>query len=665
MNNQEIVTQVTGLTSSEQNELYGLITSEWSRLYAYSRKDIWRSCFNVYNQKFSLPLRQQESWIQNIRVFIPTIRTLVNALEPAMTNMLLSSDKYINIKADPILEDCWTDIVLVNDKYCDAKDHNDFSTNTQKAILQAAITGDNYSIVRQTGPYFESKTLSLTDIVISPLREKINTSNKILKFLKSPFDLMVDRQSGVPYFNIEDLEDQRLNLDEDKRYSQESKNPHDRSDRAQLGAGLEILEAHLYHHKFSSGKVINNTVVSVVVSPYRIIRFETNINIDRIIHNTWNIPAPGVYYGTGIIEPTIPSINYVNTLMTAELVGLMLDAMSGYTYNITDAQTRTAVKKGKFQISPFALIGVGPNANLQPFQRPTTRRSGQEFFNLIKQELIEVTGADTPVSGINSVGGFPESNNFRQLQYQANSSKISSHAKWWDKAYMREHTFRKLKELHQSMFEIADDGTGQTITLPRTDLIRFWLGKIGWEAQKIETKLKDPRFLSEFAKPIEFAAIEIIGTQTSLNKQEDLQSLVSAVTQIRPEQAPFIKWPSLTREVFKRFGVKNVDDFVLTEDEVQQMAQQQATDGTNNEDLEVLINAIESGVNPDTGEPLSPEDIEFLKQQYEEMSGQPYDQTQNDNEVNITDNPQESEEVLLDDPNLQEGEQVNEQQQSI
>lgn len=635
MDTKPITEQITGLTTSEQGEVIALVLNEWKKWYHHQRRDAWRTFFNVYNQKYSIPLRQNESWIQGIRVFMPTVRMLVNSLEPTMTNFLMPNDEYLEIEQDPILEDFYTKVALTNNEF------TDFKTSTQRNVIQACITGDTYTLTQQKGPYFESRCISNSDIVVTPLQEDISNSTKILRFFKTPYDLQQDVIQGqAKYFALDDLEDEGFKKQFERRLSAGNKNPHDRGEDAQLGEGLTIYEAHIYHHKLESGKRVINTIVTIVDEPKRIIRFEPNSNIKRIKHTTWSVTPPNVYYGTGIVEPAVPLVNYSNSLMTAELVGLMLDAMSGYTYNITDEQTRIAVKKGKFQINPFALIGVGPNAQLQPLVRPTTRRSGFEFFNAIKQELIEVSNANTGVSGVNSVGGFPESKEFQQLQYGANSSRLESTAKWWDKNYLVTDTYEKIKEIQQTLFDNVPDGFGGSFTMPNYRLIQWHMKKIGWDDQKISEKLDDPsgRFLQVLAQPIEFSQVKAIGTQSVINKQRDLEAFSKSVAEIRPEESPVIKWPEVSRERFKRHGVKDPNKFVLTDEEIaeaqaiqqEQMAQEQAQamqiqpEVSQEEELDMIINALESSVNPDTGEPLTDEDSQILLETYKSITGEDY-----------------------------------------
>lgn len=325
MDTKPITEQITGLTTSEQGELISLVLNEWKKWYHHQRRDAWRTFFNVYNQKYSIPLRQQESWIQGIRVFMPTVRMLVNSMEPTMTNFLLPNDEYLEIDQDEILEDFYTKVLLVNNEL------TDFKTTTQRNVMQACITGDTNNIIQQKGPYFESRCISNADLVVTPLQQDISKSTKILRYFKTPYDLEMDKtEAGVQYFAYDDLEDYGFQKQFERRLSAGNKNPHDRGEDAQLGEGFPIYEAHIYHHKLESKKRITNTIVSVIDSPSRIIRFEPESNINRIKHTTWSVQAdPNIYYGTGIVEPTVPLVNYSNSLMTAELVGLMLDAMSG------------------------------------------------------------------------------------------------------------------------------------------------------------------------------------------------------------------------------------------------------------------------------------------------------------------------------------------------
>lgn len=620
MANVQLVEQLTGLTSGDQISLGSWIVSEHEEAGRHDRRTTWKACYDAFNLKHATPLKKVQSWLHGIRIFMPTIRTIVGSVEPAMTNLLLSNKDYIKIESDPILEDYYTQVLLDNNNFSDDDEHEDFETNTQQGIIQATITGDTYSGIRQTGPYFECKTISLTDIAVSPLKHKINTCNKFIKFLKCPYDLKIDQiKRQIPYFDFEDLEETVLSKDAEVRRSfQKGKNPYDRGDYAQLGEGLELIEAKIYYKKLDNGTEISNAVCTVVKDDHRIIRFEGQINgqgkpanVNDIFHTQFSAVGPNIYYGTGLIEPNIPSINYKNSLMIAELAGLMLDSMRTYTYNVEDERTRIAAKKGKLVPGLGKFIGVGRDPQINLLERGGARRSGFEFYNAIKQEMIEVSNSNTGISGVNSIGGFPESKEFQQLQFNANSTRLQSHARWWDRKYLVEGNYRIVKEIQKSQF----DENGQ----PIYDLIAFRCRKIGWSPEKIAQKIYDPRFIQALAVPIEFSAVKAMGAEAQLAKQQDMERLNGVVLNARPEQTPFIKWGHVTREQFKQAGVSELDKAVVTEEEEQQQQQQKQE---QNEQLVQAIQILVEGfkMNPN----ITEEEIQQAMQVFQEITGMPF-----------------------------------------
>lgn len=543
----------------------------WKFGYDANQTEMHADCYDAYTQTFKTPVADEESWIDDLRMYLPVTQMLVDTLRAAMINIMFPNDRYVSIENE-IVGEFLTDILLQN------FDSSNWITNTHESILQAAICGDNFSLIRSKGPYFEAVPISLNDIRVFPLHKDLSQTNKVILLRKSAYELA--NNPSVQYIaeGLQKLIDQEDTVGDDKTNSnkkqQAKKNEYRRSDDQKIGKGHLLLECHIPYFKFArTGRIARNIIVTVIKDTQTIVRYieqESDELADMIVKTGWSQNTPNAFWTRGVVEPVLSIQSFMNSTLTNELVGGYLDNMGGIMFDPTDPRVREYSET--WENSPNAKWAVPAGANIQAIPRMQRRPFAFEYLGYMKQELLEVTNAQQPMSGGQSNVKFATVAN---IQFQAANGRVAATAAHWDEHYIKKISYKIIQGIYNQMFQVVPGQGmyGNAQRIPNMQAIVFWMKKVGYDDKKIFTKLSDPAFMKELATPIEMTQIRPTGTKTTTNRLEKLDRFERYIKGILETPAgQFGKWHNIPKIWSKLADIPEAEDTYYTMEEIQEQA---------------------------------------------------------------------------------------------
>lgn len=557
----------------EGSQLKSEITEMWRLGYDSSQTEIQANCYDAYTQTWTTDLADEESWMDDLRTYLPITQMLVDTLRAAMINIMFPNDRYVSIENE-IVGEFLTDVLLQNFA------ESDWITNTHEGILQAAICGDTFTLVRSKGPYFEAVPVSLQDIRIYPLHRDMTQTNKMILLRKSSWELA--NNPSTPYIQetVQTLTDKEDEIGDSVQASQKRtapKNEYRRSENQKIGKGSILIEAHIPYMYFPKTKrAAKNIICTIDKDSQEIVRYteqKTDELADKIVHTTWSQNTPNQFWGRGIVEPVLSIQSFMNSTLSNELVGGYLDNMGGIMYNATDPLTREY--SASWELAPEAKWATTPNSMIQPIPRTPRRPFAFEYISIMKQELLELTNAQQPFSGGNNPAKFATVAN---IQFQAASGRVAATAAHWDEHYIKRLALRILRGIYAQMFQEVPSTApfGQPQRRPNMQAIVFWMKKVGWDNQKIFQKINDPQFMSELATPIDLTRIQPTGTRTTTNKMERLERFERYVFGlVNTPSMQFGKWQNIPKIWAKLSDIPDAEDTYYSMEEMQQQYAEQ------------------------------------------------------------------------------------------
>lgn len=575
---------LVNLTPDEEDQLTRFVSFVWKEGFNTERQEVWANADDAYHQRWTSTLVEEESWINDLKIYMPITQMLVDTLRAAMINIMIPNDRYI-IFENELVGEFYTDLILRNFA------NSNWITNLHESILQAAITGDTFNLIRNKGPFIEAVPLSLHDIRVYPEDKDLSKTNRVILLRKSTFDLRTN--PTIPYiFEAvkrlhERSDEQGSNKGQTKKLNEIERNEYRRNEDTANGRGHLLLEAHIPYFKFENGREITNVIVTIDKESRKLLRFSEIKDprlADNIIHTTWSQVTPNTFWGRGVVEPVLPIQYFMNSAMTQELIAGAQDSMSGIIYDVTDPEMLKLAET--WENGPFTRWGVrgNPNQVIQPQPRLPRRSFAFEFIPFMEQKLIELTNAQAPVSGVNSPVRFATQAN---IQFQATNSRVAANAAHWDLRHLIPIAFTVLRNIHSQMFQTVPAGLfGQPQKIPNMKVIIFWMRQVGWNTQKIFQKLSDNFFMSELATDIDLTKIKATGTKTSIDRSERLQKLTNFIFgNLQTPGAQFINWYQATKEWEQSADIPEGIVFPLSviEQSVREDEQNQETDQQSNQ----------------------------------------------------------------------------------
>ena len=606
----EIDRQQVPLLEGEERELVAYVKHLYERGKNNSRKNIWTNCYNAYNQVWSDEFSKEYSWIKDLALYMQTMTQLVDIWESVLTGFLFPSDEsYISIE-DDVVGKFWEDVLLHN------FERTDFISATHEAVQQSAITGENAMLVQPNGPYVEAKPVSIFEVFYTPLSGDLREVSKIHMLKKTEFQL---RNSKIGYFNLDKLRDIPFWQWQEENTSTNSvvnKNQPSTHNDPSLGEGFTIYQAYIHYFKFTTPpkRELTNFIATVSINPETLIRFEPQGTIDPFTRNGWKPKAgPGLYYSKGVVEPNLSPLAFSNTMMTMSMVDTFMRILGVYTYNVTDEWTHMQNLRKKMLLQPGGFIPVGPNAQIEPLMKHTNSINvGESFIAFQKNEMVETTGAFPALSGAQE-GNLDPTATLTNIRAQAAGGRAALIARHWDQTYLKPIIWRVIQIIQEQLKQVPivqpDQVTGQPQIVGfqpgfNQELFMFWAKNIGWNQEDVMKHLNDPNFVQQLLAPIELNQIKPTGTQTQANRLQ-LQTSIDTVIQTAQggELSQYIQWDKMAEALVEAHIQRKPDDFVLTKEE---FLQQQ---------IEQMTQLINGGVDPNTGQPFTNEQLNSLNVQ--------------------------------------------------
>ena len=609
------------LTDNQRNELISFVTDVWRNGYAYTKMREWINCSDAYHLVFRKPLSDSASYLNDYRVYYPIARTLCDVGTKSMTAYMVPSTKYLNVKR-ALVGEFITNAILQN--FAEVN----WISDTDETVLQAGQCGDTFTIEVPQGPFLRLKPISLHGIRVAPLDKDISKITKVMLLRKAAWDL---ERSQIEYIAESVIELKKLySTKEDYRkgsVSQVTTNPYSNSEETTLGTGVLLLEAHIPYFKCSDGTEYSNIIVTIAHKEKLLVRFSQqvqDINDNQIFKTAWQPVTPGEYWSEGIIAPCLSSNAAINTQHTAQTFGALVTNMNGVQYNYNDKLTRQLAEK--WVARPLAKWPVTPQSNLAPIPLAEKGLTIERTIGMMQQYLYEMVDGR---GGNNLATPFSIDKNsvVSQQRIALGQTRAAQLAKHWDRNYIRECAFRTYKYIYNQMFP------NSSIQGANIQAIQFWFKKSGFTDRTIMEKLNDKEFMEELSINPELTEIEATGTQSQIDKEEQSQNLITLNRELaQTPSGQYVKWDKMGRRIAQTLGLNNVDELFFTQEEQDQMQQEQQA-GQQDQggqpsqgQVQQLVNIIEGGVNPQTGEPLTEDQISQLKEAYQEMTGQSYDQ---------------------------------------
>lgn len=563
------------LTESEERELVDVVTQIWQDGCSVSKLTIAGNCLDAYKQNFTTEIAEEDSWLQDLRVYLPVTSTAVDSLVAVHLNTIFPNNRYLRILTE-LTGEFLTDVILQN--FADVG----FRRTTRANAKQAGIIGDTFTLLNRRGNYIDAKSVSLHDIRIYPLSKDLSKTNKVFMLRKCAYDLATSQSATYIEENVQKIKKGADKTGHEKRETVQSYegNEYRRSEDQVIGLGHVLLEAHIPIMEFQSGnkRIAKNIIVTIDKRSRILLRYyepqeEENYESD-IIHTPWSDTLEGEFWGTGIVQPVLSLQYFMNSIMMNELATGYLSNFGGIMYNADDPNTQQYVQF--WERRPGAKWPTSVNSNIQPIPLDSKNRFAYEFLPYIQQFLVEQTNAQQPVTGSNSPVRFATQAN---IQFQASNGRVSSTASFWDEAYIQEIAYRTLKMKHNIWFRTVgiDPFTGQAKRVPNIQAIAWDMRKIGWDDQKIYTKLFiDRNFLNKLSILIEFTDIQVIGTKTTLDRAEKLQRFTETINgALNTPEIQFYKWNKVAEKRAELADIGDPQDVLFTPEEMEQLQMQQ------------------------------------------------------------------------------------------
>jgi len=563
------------LTDLEEKELVDVVTQIWRDGCSVSKLTIAGNCLDAYKQNFTTEIAEEDSWLQDLRVYLPVTSTAVDSLVAVHLNTIFPNNRYLRILTE-LTGEFLTDVILQN--FADVG----FRRTTRANAKQAGIIGDTFTLLNRRGNYIDAKSVSLHDIRIYPLSKDLSKTNKVFLLRKCAYDLATSQSAEYIEENVQKIKKGADKTGHEKGASSEvyDTNEYRRSEEQVIGLGHVLFEAHIPIMEFQSGnkRIAKNIIVTIDKRSRILLRYyepkeEENYESD-IIHTPWSDTLEGEFWGTGIVQPVLSLQYFMNSIMMNELATGYLSNFGGIMYNADDPNTQQYVQF--WERRPGAKWPVSVNSQIQPIPLDSKNRFAYEFLPYIQQFLVEQTNAQQPVTGSNSPVRFATQAN---IQFQASNGRVSSTASFWDEAYIQEVAYRTLKMKHNIWFRTVgiDPFTGQPKRVPNIQAIAWDMRKIGWDDQKIYTKLFiDRNFLNKLSILIEFTDIQVIGTKTTLDRAEKLQRFTETINgALNTPEIQFYKWNKVAEKRAELADIGDPQDVLFTPEEMEQLQMQQ------------------------------------------------------------------------------------------
>ncbi|OGI10804.1 MAG: hypothetical protein A3F80_01255 [Candidatus Melainabacteria bacterium RIFCSPLOWO2_12_FULL_35_11] len=563
------------LTDLEEKELVDVVTQIWQDGCSVSKLTIAGNCLDAYKQNFTTEIAEEDSWLQDLRVYLPVTSTAVDSLVAVHLNTIFPNNRYLRILTE-LTGEFLTDVILQN--FADVG----FKKTTRANGKQAGIVGDTFTLLNRRGNYVDVKSVSLHDIRIYPLSKDLSKTNKVFMLRKCAYDLATSPSAEYIAENVAKIKKGADKTGHDKNGTVETYegNEYRRSENQVIGLGHVLLEAHLPIMEFKSGssRIAKNIIVTIDKRSRILLRYyepqeEENYESD-IIHTPWSDTLEGEFWGTGIVQPVLSLQYFMNSIMMNELAAGYLSNFGGIMYNADDPNTQQYTQF--WERRPGAKWPISAQSNIQPIPLDSKSRFAYEFLPYIQQFLVEQTNAQQAVTGANSPVKFATQAN---IQFQASNGRVASTASHWDESYIQECAYRTLKMKHNMWFRVVgiDPFTGQPKRVPNIQAIAWDMRKVGWDDQKIYSKLfGNPYFLPKLGIPIEFTDIQVIGTKTTLDRAEKLDRFTNTINgALNTPEMQYYKWNKVAEKRAELADIGDPQDVLFTPEEMEQLQMQQ------------------------------------------------------------------------------------------
>ena len=560
------------LDEKYESELISLVLGLWQAGAHPQRLNKNANCFDAYKQNFTTTLSEEESWVQDYRVFLPLTPTIVDSTTTTVTNLIFPGDRFLRVDTE-LTGEFWAKVATKN------LTKTAYKEETEEAVLEGSITGDVFFRTLFEGPFTKAEPIAGADIRIYPQAKDISTVNRVILLRKTGFEL---EESQLPYIKeaVDKLDAPVHKVgDETNTKNQVPKvNPYrnDEGGNIRYGAGHILYEAHVPSWKASDGTKFRNIIITISKTPSLLLRF-TQLNSKRKANSIFHLPfervTKGEVFGEGIVKPILGIQSSINTMAAIELIGGLLDNMGGVSYNWADRTTRQLAKYWKMR--PFAKWPKTGQSQLEPIPRTNRRQFAREVFDWFSSQAYVLTNAQTVHSGVDTQPGFATIAN---QQMQAAQGRAGALARHWDNRYIQVIAFEVIENVFDQMFPIVgfDPQSGEPQRTKDDSAILFWFKQAGYSTEEIYMKFNDMRFMSVLATPPELTDIIPIGTRSVIERLQSQQAFRdSSITVSKTPSVQYTKWNEVCAQEWENSGVSNPEKFYYTEQEIAQISAEQ------------------------------------------------------------------------------------------
>lgn len=607
--------QEIDLTENEIKELSGFILEIWSEGEDSEKLDLVKECKEAYKLADTGMISDPDEYYDSLRVTLPTAFNALNSVSASVYSTVIPNNKYLGIERE-LTGDDLTKMILLSMR------STNWAHTAYQDFLQMGQNGDTYTFFRNKKNFLEAVSVPIEDVRVFPKDSNLSKTNVVVRYKLTTAELFTSEQGYIDESAYKLLEMTKgAGKTDNRRLNDSDKNTS--VDDEPLGQGWTVYEAHIPFLKLSSGRILINIIAVISKTGNHLLRFvkvPTNVLFDRKMKTGFMPTVSGEFYSTGIIEPTLSLARYLDNIWSLEMISGFENNLSGFMFDplIPDIEKFAPTWKKGIDVL-WQVPGISQNSSvIQRIPGVDRERFADKAHQLINSVIDQTTNAS---SGISARQSNAQTLGQAQLQFQGANQNLSAIARHLDNQYIERTAIFQYWNIYSTMFKVSSDEYGNPAgKIPNEIAIRYWLKAIGKKPDEIEKRLSNPEYILELSESLEENDIRATGTQASINKAETYQ-LEAQHSQLMAglPGAQLIKWDKVTRRLYELVG-REPDDFVMTDEEIQQQQEEQQMQQDQNQQMaDLVINELTSMTNSQTGEPLTQQEIEERAQFLIEM----------------------------------------------